>query len=201
VTLLRKASVEGRGGTKANPSGNALSALLRQAESTFAGLRERTRRDRPAAPRFESLRDDEFEQDFAVPGHGRFRLVVPVLILLVAIAVGGVGFWLFYGGGSSSMATPRQDASNQFAPLAQAPDMSQQQQQALDQVQTLQQDLAAQQAETRRLSDGLDILSRKVDALQQSFASTPVPAARVAPPKRKPAALPPPSTRLAPFIQ
>jgi septal ring factor EnvC (AmiA/AmiB activator) len=65
-------------------------------------------------------------------------------------------------------------------PTAQAiRDLQTSQQQAIDQLKGLQQTVSAGQVETRRLSEELTDLTRKLEALQQSFASaqrTPEPA-------------------------
>jgi Tfp pilus assembly protein FimV len=137
----------------------------------------------------------EFGRESAAANPGRFRLALPAIVLL--IATGGVGFWMFRTNGYSPSAAPGQRAPAELALVATDAQTSRRQQETFEQVQALQQELAAQQAETKRLSDGFDALSRKVDALQQSFASAPV--AKAAAPKRKPAQ--PGSTRLAPFIQ
>jgi uncharacterized coiled-coil protein SlyX len=66
------------------------------------------------------------------------------------------------------------------------------QQQAIDQLQALQELLTTQQAEARKSSSQVAALNAKLEALQQSFASIPaVPAEEAAPPSRskaKPAA-------------
>jgi septal ring factor EnvC (AmiA/AmiB activator) len=54
------------------------------------------------------------------------------------------------------------------------------QQEAIDQLQVLQQLLAAQKAETKRSSDAVAALGDKLDALRQSFASIPAPSAEAA---------------------
>jgi uncharacterized coiled-coil protein SlyX len=127
---------------------------------------------------------EEFRRDFTVAGRNRMRLIIPVLILVVTIAAGAAAFWQFYRGGFSDAIVARQDNSSETAPVARDLDTSQQQ--STDQVQALQQDLVAQQAATRRLSDEVDALTTKVDALQQSFASAPVTVGRAPPPRRKP---------------
>jgi uncharacterized protein HemX len=138
---------------------------------------------------------DELRTGFTVTGPNRLRLVIPALILLVTIAAGGAAFWQFYRGGFSGAVMASQDTSSDMAPAARDPDPSQQQQ--ADQVQSLQQDLAAQQAATRRLSDQVDALNSRIDAMQQSFASAPATVGRALPPKRKPALLAPPTAPLS----
>jgi uncharacterized protein HemX len=46
-------------------------------------------------------------------------------------------------------------------------------QQAVDQLKALQQTVSSDQAESKRLSDQVNALARKLEALQQSFASAP----------------------------
>jgi peptidoglycan hydrolase CwlO-like protein len=66
-----------------------------------------------------------------------------------------------------------------FSPAAAAPDpttlaihdLQTSQQQAVDQLNALQQTVSSGQAETRRLSEEVTGLARKLEALQQSFAS------------------------------
>jgi uncharacterized coiled-coil protein SlyX len=62
------------------------------------------------------------------------------------------------------------------------------QQQAVDQLQIVQDQLAAQQAETKKLSKQIATLTEKLDALQQSVAN--IPALSVATPASLPKAQP-----------
>ena len=62
------------------------------------------------------------------------------------------------------------------------------QQQAVDQLQIVQEQLAAQQAETKKLSKQIAMLTEKLDALQQSVAN--IPALSVATPASLPKAQP-----------
>jgi uncharacterized coiled-coil protein SlyX len=59
------------------------------------------------------------------------------------------------------------------------------QQQAVDQLQVVQDQLAAQKAETKKLSEQMAAMTEKLDALQRSVADIPAPAAAepVSPPK------------------
>jgi uncharacterized coiled-coil protein SlyX len=142
---------------------------------------------------------DEFDRDFAVTRSSRFRWGLPVVILLVAIAAGSAAALELYGGGfSPAPAAARQDAFSELAPIVK--DLVTSQEQEVDQLQVLQQDLAAQKAETKRLSDQLAALGGKFDALQHSFASAPVPpvAKAVAPARKKPAPPPPAPTGTPP---
>lgn len=54
-------------------------------------------------------------------------------------------------------------------------------QQAIDQLKALQLTVSSNQAETKRLSDQIDAVSSKLDALQQSFASAQQPPVAVLP--------------------
>jgi uncharacterized coiled-coil protein SlyX len=136
--------------------------------------------------------NDKFERNFAVPLRSRGGWVPYLIILLVAVAAGSIALRGLYGGGFSWATAPNHGVSSDTEQASVG-------QQVVDQVQALQQDLAAQQAATQRLSDAVDALSRKFDALQQSFASTPVTVAKAISPRKKP--VPAPSTRLAPFSQ
>jgi uncharacterized protein HemX len=127
----------------------------------------------------------ELRQNFTVAGPSRIRSVAPVVILLVALVAGAAAFWQFYHVGFAQAVLARQDAVSETAPAMRDVDTSQQQQ-ATDQVQSIQQDLAAQQAATRRLSDEVNALNSRIDALQQSFASVPTTVGRAPPPRRKP---------------
>jgi uncharacterized coiled-coil protein SlyX len=62
------------------------------------------------------------------------------------------------------------------------------QQQAIDQLQVVQDQLVAQQTETKKLSEQIATLTEKLDALQQSVANIPAPsvAAPLALPKAPP---------------
>jgi uncharacterized protein HemX len=166
-------------------------------------LLQRAPRDRFSDSPTEPPRDG-FEQDFAAPLRSRGRWTPHLVILLVAVAAGSAALWDLYGGGLSSAPAPRLDVASETTQAVedQTPPPPPQQPSA-DQFQALQQDLADQQAETRRLSDKVAALSGKVDALQQSFASTAVPVAKATPPRKKPPAAPAPapSTRWSPFGQ
>ena len=60
-------------------------------------------------------------------------------------------------------------------------------QQAVDQLKTLQQTVSSEQAETKQLSDQVNALSGKYEALQRSFASAPPAPAAPVEPAREPA--------------
>jgi uncharacterized coiled-coil protein SlyX len=60
------------------------------------------------------------------------------------------------------------------------------QQQAVDQLQVVQDQLVAQRAETKRLSDQIAALTERLDALQQSIANLPAPSTHAAGPASAP---------------
>jgi uncharacterized coiled-coil protein SlyX len=60
------------------------------------------------------------------------------------------------------------------------------QQQAVDQLQVVQDQLVAQRAETKRLSDQIAALTQRFDALQQSIANLPAPSTHAAGPASAP---------------
>jgi septal ring factor EnvC (AmiA/AmiB activator) len=87
-----------------------------------------------------------------------------VAALVLGLVLGGAltGLWLVYGS-----APP--NASNETTQAIK--DLQATDQRIAGQLQSVQQTLASEQAETKRLSDQVTALSGKLDALQQSFAS------------------------------
>jgi uncharacterized coiled-coil protein SlyX len=63
------------------------------------------------------------------------------------------------------------------------PDLTQQQ--AVDQLQVVQDQLATQQTETKKLSEQITTLTERLDALQQSVANIPAPSTHAAGPPPK----------------
>jgi uncharacterized coiled-coil protein SlyX len=61
------------------------------------------------------------------------------------------------------------------------------QQQAIDQLQVVQDLLTAQRTETKRLSDEVEVLNGKLSALQETVANTPTPGTGIQVPLPKPA--------------
>jgi uncharacterized coiled-coil protein SlyX len=109
---------------------------------------------------------------------GRRRLIIPLVSTLVLI--GGVTAWAL--GGSKVDAPPpnvaeapatRDHASDELLETAKGLQVTQQQ--AVDQLQVVQDQLAAQKAETKKLSEQMAAVTEKLDALQQSVASMPAP--------------------------
>ena len=109
---------------------------------------------------------------------GRRRLIIPLVVTLVLI--GGVTAWAL--GGSKVDAPPPNvaiapansgQASDELLETAKGLQVTQQQ--AVDQLQVVQDQLAAQKAETKKLSEQMAAVTEKLDALQQSIASIPTP--------------------------
>jgi uncharacterized coiled-coil protein SlyX len=78
------------------------------------------------------------------------------------------------GGGAVTSAPAREQVSNEL--LERTNGLQITQQQAVDQLQVVQDQLAAQKAETKRLSDQIATLTEKLDSLRRSIANTPSPA-------------------------
>ena len=130
-------------------------------------------------------------QEDRATARARRRLIIPLVAALVLI--GGVTAWAL--GGSKVDAPPPNVAIVAPANSGQASDelletakgLQVTQQQAVDQLQVVQDQLAAQKAETKKLSEQIAAVTEKLDALQQSIATIPAPpaAAPVSPPKAR----------------
>ena len=123
-------------------------------------------------------------------------LVLVALILGLILGGGLMALWGIYG--SAPPKQPQADVaanpSNETAQAIKDLQATQQnivgelEQRITGQFQSVQQTLASEQAETKQLSDKVTVLSSKLDALQQSFASVqqqPSPAPPPAPAKRR----------------
>jgi len=115
----------------------------------------------------------------------RRRLVITLVAALVLIGGGWITLWA--AGGSTAVApTPHVPAASGVSRrpsdelLETTKGLQITQQQAVDQLQVVQDQLVAQQAETKRLSERSRKLTERLDGLQQSVANSP------APPKAKP---------------
>jgi len=97
----------------------------------------------------------------------RWRLIIPLVAAFVLIG-GGWMVWAFSG---SKEVAPR--ASDELLETTKGLEVTQQQ--AVDQLQIVQDQLVAQQTETKKLSEQIATLNEKLDALQQSVANIPVP--------------------------
>lgn len=107
------------------------------------------------------------------PSHGRLIAAAAVALAIVAGAV----VWRATGAGP---VTPKREAVavrnpvlDELVASTKALEMSQQQ--AIDQLQVLQDSVSAQQAETRRASDQVAQLNNKLETLRQSFANIAAP--------------------------
>ena len=111
----------------------------------------------------------------------RWQLIIPLVAAFVLIGGGGWTVWAF---SASKEAAPR--ASDELLETTKGLEVTQQQ--AVDQLQIVQDQLVAQQAETKKLSKQIATLTEKLDALQQSVAN--IPALSVATPVTLPKAQP-----------
>jgi septal ring factor EnvC (AmiA/AmiB activator) len=125
------------------------------------------------------------DASFSRQRHQEDRAIIGVRRLRAfAIALIGLGGALFWDFGSSTVAALPSSASAVSAPareqvadeiLETAKGLGITQQQAVDQLQVVQDQLAAQKAETKKLSEQIAVVTEKLDALQQSVASIPAP--------------------------
>ena len=109
------------------------------------------------------------------------RMIIPLVTALVLIGGGWMTVWAFSG---SKEVVPR--APDELLETTKGLEVTQQQ--AVDQLQIVQDQLVAQQTETKKLSEQIATLTEKLDALQQSVANIPAPS--VAPAGAPPKALP-----------
>jgi uncharacterized coiled-coil protein SlyX len=110
----------------------------------------------------------------------RRRLVIPLVAALVLIGGGCVTVWAFNTSNASvSASAPAGKSSDELLETAKGLEVTQQQ--AVDQLQIVQDQLAAQQVETKRLSDQVSALTEKLDLLQQSVASAAPPQPKATP--------------------
>jgi septal ring factor EnvC (AmiA/AmiB activator) len=110
----------------------------------------------------------------------RWQLIIPLVAAFVLIG----GGWTVWAVSATKEAAPR--APDEL--LESTKGLEATQQQAVDQLQIVQDQLAAQQAETKKLSKQIATLTEKLDALQQSIAN--IPALSVATPSSLPKAQP-----------
>src|SRR6202158_9168 len=133
----------------------------------------------------------------ALIGAQPIALAGAVLVLIV-LGVGGIALWRAYTGISPEpdrIVAARQlqvraaQASEQLVEKTKGLEATQQEsidqlQVVQDQLQTVRRLLAAQQAESKRLSDRVSVLTEAIDGLRQSFASARAPEASSAPATR-----------------
>ena len=130
------------------------------------------------------------QEDRAIVEVRRLRAFAMALTIIL-IGLGGALFWAF---GSTTVAALPSSASAVSAPareqvsneiLETAKGLGITQQQAVDQLQVVQDQLAMQKAETKRLSEQIAAVTEKLDALLQSIASIPAPTVAAPPPAPK----------------
>lgn len=112
------------------------------------------------------------------------RLIIPAAAAFVFIVVGlslvrGFGGTMAAPNSSVAHAPTVEQVSNEILETAKGLGITQQQ--AVDQLQVIQEQLVAQKAETKQLSDQIAALTEKLNALQ--IASAPTVTAPVSPPK------------------
>jgi uncharacterized coiled-coil protein SlyX len=116
----------------------------------------------------------------------RRRFLVP---LIAAFLLTGAGLSLVWGfGGTAALApsstvAPRGAVSNEILETAKGLQVTQQQ--AVDQLQIVQDQLVAQKAETKKLSEQIAAVTEKLEALQESVASMPPPSTHALTPAAK----------------
>ena len=108
-------------------------------------------------------------------GRDRWQLIAPLVAALALIGGGWMTVWAF---STSKEAAPRTDEL-----LETTKGLQLTQQQAVDQLQIVQDQLLAQQSETKKLSEQIATLTERLDALQQSIANTQTLNAPIALPK------------------
>jgi uncharacterized coiled-coil protein SlyX len=117
------------------------------------------------------------QEDHATVQARRRRLIVPLVAGFVLIGAGWTMVWAF--GGSRAVApspgvtTASATSSDELIETTKGLELTQQQ--TVDQLQVVQDRLAAQQTETKKLSEQIATLIEKLHALEQSVASIPAP--------------------------
>ena len=109
----------------------------------------------------------------------RRRLIIPLVAAFVLIGAGWTMVWAF-GGTRAAAPSPsavsgpaREQVSSELLETTKGLEVTQQQ--AIDQLQVVQDQLVAQQTETKKLSDQIAMLTEKLGALQQAVADRPAP--------------------------
>jgi uncharacterized coiled-coil protein SlyX len=127
------------------------------------------------------------QEDRSVTGVRGLRVLAAALaIILIGL---GCAMWGFGGSSvaalsSSAGAVPaRERVSTELLETAKGLQVTQQQ--AVDQLQVVEDQLAAQKAETNKLSEQIAAVTEKLDALQRSVADIPAPSVAAAVPLQK----------------
>jgi septal ring factor EnvC (AmiA/AmiB activator) len=118
-------------------------------------------------------------QDRAVAGIIRQRWIFAVALGALLI---GLGFALLQrasvGNGAAAMPSSAANEQSLKELIETAKALQVTQQQAVDQLQVVQDQLLAQKVETKKLSEQIATLTEKLEAVQQSVANPPTPAAK-----------------------
>ena len=133
------------------------------------------------------------QEDRAAVWARRQRMIVPLVAASILLGGGLSIVWGFGGvltpSPSAVSAPAREQVSRELLETTKGLEVTQQQ--AVDQLQVVQDQLVAQQTETKKLSEQIATLTEKLDALQQSVANIPAPSVAAplptpkAPPSKK----------------
>jgi uncharacterized coiled-coil protein SlyX len=133
------------------------------------------------------------QEDRAAVWARRQRMIVPLVAASILLGGGLSIVWGFGGvltpSPSAVSAPAREQVSSELLETTKGLEVTQQQ--AVDQLQVVQDQLVAQQTETKKLSEQIATLTEKLDALQQSVANIPAPSVAAplptpkAPPSKK----------------
>lgn len=133
------------------------------------------------------------QEDRAAVWARRQRMIVPLVAASILLGGGLSIVWGFGGvltpSPSAVSAPAREQVSSELLETTKGLEVTQQQ--AVDQLQVVQDQLVAQQTETKKLSEQIAALTEKLDALQQSVANIPAPSVAAplptpkAPPSKK----------------
>jgi uncharacterized coiled-coil protein SlyX len=128
------------------------------------------------------------QEDRAIVGARQLRAFA-IALAIILIGLGGALFWDLGSStvaalpSSTVLAPAREQVSDEILETTKGLGITQQQ--AVDQLQVVQDQLAAQKAETQKLSEQIAAVTEKLDALQQSIASIPEPPVAAPPPTPK----------------
>jgi uncharacterized coiled-coil protein SlyX len=113
------------------------------------------------------------QDDRAAVWDRRRRMIIPLVAAFIFIGAGLSMVWGFGGTRAVAPSPAREQVSSELLETTKGLEVTQQQ--AVDQLQVVQDQLAAQQAVTKKLSEQIATLTEKLDALQQSVADHPAP--------------------------
>ena len=116
------------------------------------------------------------QEDHATVQARRRRLIAPLVAAFVLIGAGWTMVWAFSGSKvapSPGVTTASATSSDELVETTKGLEATQQQ--TVDQLQVVQDRLAAQQTETKKLSEQIATLTEKLHALEQSVTNIPAP--------------------------